>query len=525
MAARHSGGFCVREQDERRAVFWCSLLRPLLYDEIPCGRRAAFLRELAAVEVVFPDGRRRKPSVGTLRRMLRKYRRKGFTALARKVRSDQGRIRVVPGEVLQTAIEAKRALPTRSPVLLNLLLEQRHGKRMARSTLYRHLKAAGATRFKLGVAKEPVHKSWGREHTHDLWLGDFSNGPCVLHDGLATLTYLSIFIDIFSRYVVAGRYYLQQTFDVLCDTLIRAVGVHGLPLALYLDNAKVYWAHSLLVFCDRMQVQLLHRPPRDPAPGGVVERVIQTAQTQFEPEVRASGILTLEELNRGFNAWLEVCYHGSVHSETGATPADRYKAGLSSVRTADMQAVAESFLQREERTVDKTYSDIQLHGRLYRVDAKLRGDRLEVAYDPFGTGEKVWLYTLRGEYLGEGRLHRREAREEAVLAPGPASRTSLLNVLIEKQKQLHASERGVDFRGALAQGRWPFPAFAACLAGLLGRSGGLSAFSGEELAALQQVHARQGALTRTLLKKACEKATHKTIPSIIHALQTLKEED
>jgi transposase InsO family protein len=493
--------------------------------EIPLGERAAFLRELAAEEVVFPDGRRRKPSVRTLKRMLHKYRRQGFDALARKVRSDRGPIRVVPGEVLQSAIEAKRAVPTRGSVLLNKLLEKQHGKQLARSTLYRHLRAAGATRLKLGVAKEPVRKSWSREHTHDLWLGDFANGPCVLHNGLAALTYLSIFIDIFSRYVVAGRYYFQQSFDVLCDTLIRAVAVHGLPLTIYLDNAKVYCAHSLLVFCDRMQVQLLHRPPGDPAPGGMVERVIQTAQTQFEPEVRAGHILTLEELNRGFNAWLDVCYHRTIHSETGATPADRYKAGLLAVRTADMQAVAESFLQREKRTVNETYSDIQLHGKLYRVDAKLRGDRLTVAYDPFGSGEKVWLYTLRGEYLGEGHLHHRQEGEAVALPAAPASRMSLLNVLIEKQKQLHASEQGVDFRGAMAQGRWPCPAFAACLAGLLGRSGGLSAFNGEELAALQQVHARQGALTRTLLKRACEQATYQTIPSIIHALQNLKEED
>jgi transposase InsO family protein len=427
--------------------------------------------------------------------------------------------------VLRTAVQAKRAQPRRSAETLNLLLEQRHGKTVARSTLYRHLKAAGATRLKLGIVQAPVRQRWTCDHTHDIWVGDFADGPCVLLQGLSVRTYLSAFIDAHSRYAVAARYYLRESLDVLCDTLIRALAVHGVPLALYLDNAKVYHAHSLNAMCARLHVRLMHRPPGDPAPGGLIERFIQTAQGQFESEVRAGEMLALERLNQAFSAWLEVAYHLRVHSETGQTPKARYDSGRMGPRLADMQAVAEAFLQSESRTVDKTFSDVQLHGRYYRVDAKLRGDRLEVRYDPFGSQEKVWLYSRQGEFLGEGLLHHRQTGERPVLFAPPASTTPLLDILIDKQRRLHQQEHGIEFQQALAPQRWPFAAFAACLAELLGRAGGLTAFNAEELAALRQVHDRQPTLTRTRLKRAFLHAGRKSIPAIIFALQNLSLEE
>jgi hypothetical protein len=43
-----------------------------------------------------------------------------------------------------------------------------------------------------------------------LWVGDFEEGPYVLVDGEVLPTYLCLFIDCHSRYVVEGRYYLSS---------------------------------------------------------------------------------------------------------------------------------------------------------------------------------------------------------------------------------------------------------------------------------------------------------------------------
>ena len=229
----------------------------------------------------------------------------------------------------------------------------------------------------------------------------------MLQNGQVVPTYLSAFIDCHSRYVVEARYYFRQNLDVLIDSLIRALSTHGAPLQLYVDRAKIYLANALRAACYRLNIKLLHRPPKDPPAGGLIERLIQTIQMQLEAEIRAGDILTLEQLNRCLSAWLAVSYHKTIHSETKQPPELRYQKGLTVIRSVDMTKVIESFMQSVNRTVNKTFSDVQLDKRFYRVDAKLRGDRVQVKYDPFSSWDTVHIYSLGGEYLATGTLHDR----------------------------------------------------------------------------------------------------------------------
>lgn len=515
----------MNAREEEEAIFWCGLLAPVLFGEPDTSEVRRHLVDLSKQEVVFPSGRKAKPSLSTLKRKLKKYRSGGFDAMARKGRNDRGKPRSTPVEVIATAIAAKKDQPKRSAQMINIVLKEQHGKTVPRSTLYRHLKEAGATRMKLGVTKQKVRKRWSCDHTHEMWAGDFEYGPYVLVDGKSVRSYLSGFIDVCSRYIVAGRYYVRQNFDVLSDTLIRGFEVHGVPLKIYLDNGKVYHSHALKRACYRLQTRLLHRPNADPAPGGIIERFFETAQSQFEAEVYAGDMLGLDQLNESFAAWLDVVYHQSKNSETGQTPQERYDQCLIAIRAADMTAVAESFLQQEERTVEKTFSDIRLNSRFYKVDPKLRGDRLIVRYDLRGPVDEILLYSLKDHYLGKGILHHREEGQDTPPeAPRPDVRFDVLGMLVDKhRKQLADEIGGIDYSVMERPKRWSFNAFAACLADLMGRPGGISAFSAQELEALGQVHARHPNLTRTLLKKAFTRAERPTIPAIVYQLQKLKE--
>jgi hypothetical protein len=230
----------VNDKQEKWAIFWCDLLKPIIFSDIEPEGEQAYLKTVAEQDVRFPDGRIGKPSLSTLRRKLGKYRNGGFHALQRQQRSDRGIGRNLDPEILAAAVELKKEQPYRSDRVINRFIQARYGVKIPRSTLYRHLKAAGATRTKLGICRKPVRKRWSRDHTHDLWVGDFEEGPYVLHDGEVRPTHLSAFIDSHSRYVVEARYYLRQNMDVLIDAMIRALAVHGAPLGVYLDNAKVY---------------------------------------------------------------------------------------------------------------------------------------------------------------------------------------------------------------------------------------------------------------------------------------------
>ena len=502
----------------QETLFYAGLLRELFLGQVPKWEVRRYLEKIASQVVLFPNGKWKKPSFSTLRRKWKAFRAKGIDGLKRKERSDKGQPRAVEPEILETALSAKREEPQRTVPVLNDLILAKHDVTVPRSTLYRHLQAHGATRMRLGAVSKPVRKRWTSEVPNGIWVGDLSHGPRVLVGGVTRKSYLSAFIDAHSRVVVAARYYLDESFDILIDTLLRGFLVYGVPRALYLDNAKIYWANALRMACYRLKIDLLHRPIRDPAPGGVIERFFQTAQRQFEVEARLEELLTLERLNLTFHAWLEEAYHRRAHSEIGVTPLEKY--GPVEPDGVDLAEVRRYFHQSETRRVDRVFSDIRLHSRLYRVDAKLRGSKVEVRYDPFEDVKIVKIYAIpSGAYLGEGHLHRREEGER-IPAPIPKKIPSspVLDALTERQAR---RRQGEDYRLEVTKRAWPLSAFLNTVARLLGREAGVSAFSEREMEVLAQVHARHPGLTRAQLEAAAAAAENPTIPAIIHALEEM----
>ena len=508
----------MKAKDEKWAVFWCGLLRPVIFGEVAAKEVHAHLRSLSQQEYVFPDGSRRRASLATLRRKLRTYRSQGFKALARKIRADRGKPRRALPAVIARAIELKKEQPRRSDEAINQFLRDQFGQTLPRSTLYRHLKLAGATRLRLGIVDKVVRRRWTRDQTHELWLGDFEEGPYVLVEGEPVPSHLSAFIDCHSRFVVEGRYYYRQNLDILIDSLLRAWAGHGASKEIYLDNAKVYHSGGLTSAAYALGIKLTYRKPGDPSPGGLIERFFGTAQSQFEAEVRAGSILTLEKLNRAFSAWLDESYHKRIHSETGQTPLERYQEGLTVIRHVDTREVIEYFMDKEIRRVDPDFSDVQLNSRFYRVDPRLRGEKVQVRFDRFGAVDCVLIYSLQEEYLGTGKLHHRE--KGGPVPPPPTTghpAHNYLELLVRKHEEsLQAQAHGIDFRVLAARRDWPFTAYLKTFARLLGRRAGLSGLSAEELEALKKSYNRHKGLNEAMLKKAFEETADKTIPAILY---------
>ena len=514
-------------KDEKWALFWCDLLRDVIFEQIEPEAINQYLKQIARQEVVFPDGRKARPSVSTLRRKLNRFNSGGFNGLFRKARSDRGASRKTPSEIMQTAISLKKEQPYRSDRTLNRFLKERYGVVVPRATLYRHLKQAGATRIKLGVAKMKIRKRIVKDHTHDLWVGDFEEGPYVSEQDEILPTYLCAFIDHYSRYVVDARYYLRQNLDILVDSWLRALAVHGAPRMLYVDNAKVYHSTGLKTACYRLKIRLKHRPPGEAETGGVIERFFATAQSQFEREVRAGDILSLQQINRSFSAWLCMAYHQDEHSEIGQPPQKRYEDGLRVTRHVDISEVMASFMQRVKRTVNPTFCDVRLNNVFYRCDPKLRGDRVEVRYDPFARIDAVQIYSASGHYLQKADLHHRECAP--VTAPEKQAgkpENNYLDLLIRQHnRMLDEQTRGIDYRNIVVNRPWPFHQFGKTLADLLGLKGGLSAFTAHDIEKLKKTYNQCAAINKEMLKQAFERAYHKSLPYVIHELKIIIKEN
>ncbi len=515
--------------DEDWAVFWCSLLSPVLLGEIPEAQRERYFQQLSQEERRLPNGQRRRISVRTFRRQWRRLKDGGVPGLYRRRRSDRGKARAKHADLLARAVVLKKEQPYRSDRVINRILKREFGRAVPRSTLYEHLRREGATRRRLGASTQKVRCRWTRDRPGALWLGDFEHGPLVMQRGEAIKTHLSAWIDCHSRYVVEARYYVRENLDILTDSLLRAWGNQGASRELYVDNAKIYHAKALQLACAQLNIKLLHRPPREPAPGGLIERFFWTCQTQFEAEVRASQILTLDELNRALAAWLEVAYHREVNRETGQTPHERFHGEPRLIRQVDLGVVLTFFHQRVLRTVDVDHSDVRVDNRLFAVDPKLRGEKVIVQYDPFSALEEVQLYSPTDVYLGRGRRYERERGSHT--QPAPATPTDpvtphYLDALRAEHDAMHQQQRsqGLDYRSARQRNTWSLTGFAGALARLLGRRGGLSGLAAHEMDILAAFHARHDRVNERLLRQAFSQAASPAIPEILFQLQSLLHE-
>lgn len=149
----------MTDLQEQWAVFWCSLLAPLLYGDIDPSEAGRFLRQLTEQPVEFPDGTRRRPSRATLWRKYKQYRQGGFESLFRKRRGDRGKARKATPQMMDKAVQLKKEQPLRSDQPINEFFRHQFQAEIPKSTLYRHLKEHGATRRKLGVTR-PSTARW-----------------------------------------------------------------------------------------------------------------------------------------------------------------------------------------------------------------------------------------------------------------------------------------------------------------------------------------------------------------------------
>ena len=172
-------------------------------------------------------------------------------------------------------------------------------------------------------------KAFGRfeaAEPDELWVSDGLHGPIVA----GRRAVLFALLDDHSRYVVGYRWGHGEDTLGMQAALHDAVKTHGCPQRLYCDNGAAYASGQLAWSAAVLDIKLVHSRPGKPQGRGKIERWNRTVRDQFLVEIdhdgRACEVGSLTELNRLFTAWLHQQYHRCVHSETGATPIERYHA-------------------------------------------------------------------------------------------------------------------------------------------------------------------------------------------------------
>jgi putative transposase len=232
---------------------------------------------------------------------------------------------------------------------------------------------------------------------------------------------------------------LPRMERVLKIALLR----RGVPQAVYVDNGQVYSSLQFNAACATLGIERIQAAPYSPEGKGKQERFFETLRLQFLPEVEASNLTTLTELNQSLWAYLELVYHQREHSETHQTPWARYTAGLDRVRHADPETVRRAFLWREQRKVRRD-ATISLQGNRYQVETRYAARTLELRFDPFDLSQ-IELY-LDGTPLGlatvlvQNRQRHLAVEHLATEPPDPPKPKSSLDYLAALRAEYHAQQ-------------------------------------------------------------------------------------
>lgn len=432
------------------ALFRYGLIAQLVHTPPDSGQQEDRLREIAARTYTIPGSTRTRVSVTTLRRYLKTYVAHGFDALRPTARADTGAPRAVPPEVLAKAIALREEQPARTTQTIVEILQRDAQLTLDQPinvhTLTTHLRQQGKTRRLLSQHAQ-AYRRFERDHPNSLWQGDALAGPWLPDPTVPRQkrrTHLFAFIDDHSRLVPYAEFFFDEALPRLERVLKVALLRRGVPHAIYVDNGQVYAALQFNAACATLGIQRIKAAPYAPEGKGKIERWFESLRLQFLPEVEASDLTTLTELNESLWAWLECVYHQHEHSETKQTPWARYTAGLDQVRHADPETVRRAFLWREKRKVRKDAS-LALQGNRYQVEPHLAGRTLELRFDPFDLSQ-IELY-LDSTRLGlatvvlQNRQRHLAVERLATQPPDPPQPKSSLDYLAALRAEYQARQQ------------------------------------------------------------------------------------
>jgi len=388
---------------EKIALFRYGLIAPLVLETLPRGELTRRAEEIAARQYEIPASQRTSVSVDTLPDWALRYRTGGFEALAPQPRQDRGQSRTITPQLADLIERLKRENPHRTGTTLLRELALSSGQNSAgisASTLYRFLKQRGLSERQL--LAPAAHKKFEAEHSNQIWQSDMLYGPYVLRPGGGKMqALLHAILDDASRLIPHAQFYASQGLDACLDCLRQAVAARGVPVRLYMDNAKIYRSPQLARLAASLGMLVVHTPPFQPEGRGKIERFFRSAREQFLNNLERKRTLALEELNERLWAWLDV-YHRTEHSSLGTTPLVRWQRDIELIRqlppATDFRRL---FFHRLDRVVRRDCTFL-LQNRFYEAPPQLAGQRIEARFDPLDPAVVEIYYQGRPE--GTARL-------------------------------------------------------------------------------------------------------------------------
>jgi transposase InsO family protein len=366
------------------ALFKFKLIAPVLNDGM-IKKKDYFIKLSEQIHDV-PFLGKKQYALATFKKWAIKYRKYGFDGLKPSFRKDKGLSRCISSDLENKIVSLVTTYRFRTVQnLYDYLLDTAviSQNQFTYVTLNNFVKNNDL--FDIQFQKKE-RRAFEVSHINELWLADFMYGPHVMDGRRKRQAYLCAIICDHSRLIVNARFYFTQSNLSFEQSLKDAITAYGIPTKVYTDNGKMFLDGHLSLLSARLGFIMVHSKPHESAPRGKIERYFRTVRDCFIPNHYIkfkNKPFTLEELNQSFSKWLLYKYNKKKHSTIKMTPFDRYFSDLSNVkvRKASINLLQTAFLHTTERKVNND-STISFEGKLYEVNAKYIGEKIQIRFDP-----------------------------------------------------------------------------------------------------------------------------------------------
>jgi hypothetical protein len=199
-------------------------------------------------------------------------------------------------------------------------------------------------------------------------------------------------LDDRSRVGCHAQWYLTESAETLTHGLSQAIQKRGRPRELMTDCGPAEQAAEVTEGLARLGIVHALTLEHSPYQNGKQESFWGQVEGRLLAMLENKKDLTLALLNEATQAWLELEYNRSIHSELGVPPLERYLAGpdvgLPSPTSDELRLAFTASEYRTQRKSDGTFS---LEGRRFEVPSRYRHlDRILVRWARWDLGH-VWM--------------------------------------------------------------------------------------------------------------------------------------
>ena len=454
-------------RSDRWARFRFAIVGPLLAAPPKRGELRTELMRLAGQRWRHPiTGEPVQFAVSTIERWLyaaRGERQDPVAVLRRRVRKDAGQQPSL-GLALRQALQAQYRDHSSWSVQLHVdnlavLVEDdpRLGSMPSYSSVRRYMKAQGLARQRrrrtrsTPGAKRAARRlerlevrSFEVEYVHALWHADYHHGSrkVLTCQGTWETPILLGVLDDRSRLACHLQWYLDETAESFVHGLSQAIQKRGLPRSLMTDNGSAMLAAETVRGLHVLGVVHDTTLPYSPYQNAKQEVFWVNVEGRLLAMLEGCTDLTLDRLNEATQAWVELEYNRSLHSELGVSPLRRYLDGPDVGRESpSSEALRCAFRAEVTRTQRRSDGTVSLAGRRFEIPSRYRHlERVRLHYarwdlrsidlvDPRSHTLLASLHPLDKTRNADGQRRRLDPVAEAVPEPTPADAVDIAPLL------------------------------------------------------------------------------------------------